>query len=130
MAFEYEVPDGSDELEIWLWNSIEKKWFRSFMSYESGDDLGDHVRMEFDDVISYSLDVRKMTGIQVGTKHCGGRAVVFNAEGEYEDDWDDRFHKMRLVAIVNIDMPRAKFVALRRMTQSLVNFGGFEEKKR
>jgi hypothetical protein len=128
---EDEDDDGYKSVEIWMWDSIEKKWF-SMREDVDFDELDGFLQEVFTENCNYPLtEISKWASMQMGSKKAG-RAIVCNGSGWYEDEDDyGNCHdkQVKLVAIVNIDLPKRKFIEVRRMLQDLVKSGGYTPKK-
>lgn len=124
---------GDDfSVEMWFWNTDEKKWFRDMLDVEDIAQLRTYVEERCFDY-AYIDSVTKMKAVQIGTKDAGGRAFVFNVDGAAEEedertgDYVDR--KLKFVVLANVDMTKKKFLELRRSLQDLVKAGAFTLKE-
>lgn len=129
----FEDDSGEMELELWLWDSVEKKWSWGNWDFNHKEDdlVGLVENAAYDDLYIPIEEFRKWKVTDLGTK-ATGKAVLLYGEGvyEHEDDYDVVSKPFRVIAIANINLTKRKFTEVRKMIQNFVKAGGYTVKSR
>lgn len=118
----------SKTYEVWLWSSIEHKWFK--LTWKYGDDEDRDAMME-SDVFDNVVDGSEVTVTKRITHQFDG-AILYFGEGFFEDeDSAGRLfeHQIKAVALLNESLSVRKFTKLRKTIQELVKAGDLKSER-